>query len=88
MRGVHSAVVIDVGSVAKQQVDQLVVSHPQRHLQALDRVLVGHRSGLQQHSGGGHVVVGDGEVERGLTPVVIAAAHPRVQHDVGVVMGV
>ncbi len=88
MCGVHSAVVIDIGSVAKQQVDQLVVSQPQRHLQALDRVLVGHRSGLQQHSGGGHVVIGDSKVESGLALVVIAAAHPWVQHEVGVVMGV
>ena len=56
-----------------------------RHLQTLDRVLVGHGSGLQQQFGRLHVVVADGEEESRPPLVIKAVVNTGVQHEVRVV---
>ncbi|TNN39919.1 hypothetical protein EYF80_049908 [Liparis tanakae] len=85
--GVDTGVVVDVGPGPQQAVDELVVALPERHLQAADGVLVDHGAGLQQQAGAAEVVVGHGEEEGRPAPVSVAAAHPRVQHEVGIVAG-
>lgn len=82
--GVDTRVVIHVGPGLQQRVDQFIVALSESHLQTVDGILVHHCPGLQQQAGALKIVVCHGEEEGGPALVVVAAAHPRVQHEVWV----